>query len=451
MGAPLVSVCIPTRDRARYLGAAIASALDQDVDGMEVLVHDDASTDGTAAVVGEIGDSRVRYRRHIRPLGVAENRNSCLAAARGRHVAWLDSDDAYLPGSLPRRLTLLEDHPEVGLVHGAFEVVDEDGVQLPGWPAPFDADTIEAGPVAFRQLIVSNEITTSTVIVRRSCMEQFRPGRSGSDWEMWLRVALRGDVAYTAAPVARYRQHPATISQVTSQSGERLRCDVRVTRRILRAARQPGAARAARAALAAKALIHSGDAFTGGRRAEALRAVALAGRLAPRATADLIPRLLLATARGDDYGSYRNTKTLLARLADRLEGSRYGRRLRREAASDPAWDATLDRISATVRGVIPADAVVGSVTKWDPTLLRLSGRQGRQFPDRSALPEGYPRESASAIAHLESVRREGVSHLVFPSASFWWLEHYADFARHLGDRYPLLWRDDDCVIYELSA
>jgi hypothetical protein len=294
------------------------------------------------------------------------------------------------------------------------------------------------------------------VVARRSCHERFHPRGSSSDWEMWLRAALRGDVAYTAAPVARYRQHAATISRAASHSGERLRCDLRVARRILREERarisdRRGAVRTARAALAAKALIHAGDAFTGGRRAESLRSVALAGRLAPRTTGDLIPELLMATARGDDYASYRCTKALLGRLADRLDGTRYGGRLRRAAANDPAWDATLARISETLRRVVPPAALVGSVTKWDPTLLRLSRRRGRQFPDRRALPDGYPRESATAIDHLESLRREGLSHLVFPSASFWWLEHYAGFARHLGESYVLLWRDDDCVVYDLAG
>ena len=401
MGTPLVSVCVPTRNHGRYLGVAVASVLEQDVEDLELLIHDDASTDDTAKLVEQFEDPRVHYRRHARPLGVAENRNTCLAAARGRYVAWLDADDSYLQDSLARRLAVLEEHPEVGLVHGDFEVLDEDGAPLPAWPAPFHENEIEPGATAFHELIASNEITTSTVVVRRSCDERFHSGGSSSDWEMWLRAALRGDVAYTAAPVARYRQHAATISRTASHSGERLRCDLRVARRILREERARisdrwGAVRTAHAALAAKALIHAGDSFTGGRRAESLRSVALAGRLAPRTTGDLIPKLLLATARGDDYASYRCTKALLGRLANRLEGTRYGWRLRRTAASDPAWDATLARISETLRRVVPPDALVGSVTKWDPTLLRLSHRRGRQFPDRRALPDGYPRESATA-------------------------------------------------------
>ena len=64
------------------------------------------------------------------------------------------------------------------------------------------------------------------------------------------------------------------------------------------------------------------------------------------------------------------------------------------------------------------------MTKWDPTLLHLSGRRGRPVPRSAPLPDGYPRDVAAAVAHLERLRGEGLSHLVVPSASLWWLDHY---------------------------
>ena len=461
MPTPLVSVCIPARNHARYVSEAVASALAQDVDGLEVLVHDDASWDGTAAAVRALGDARVRVTRHPRPLGVARNRDSCLAAARGRYVAWLDADDSLLPGMLARQVATLEEHPGVGLVHGGFQVVDESGRRLPDWRAPFDADCIEPCELAFSQLIAANEMTTSTVVVRRSMHDLAGPfsqngGASSSDWAMWLRVALRSDIAYTARPVARYRQHAATISSATSASGRRLRCDIAVVHDLL--AREhaivPEPRRAARtgsAALAAKALAHAGDLLTRGRRSASLRAVVLATRLAPQPLARLAPRLVAATARGDSLGCYRTNRAMLARLADVLSGTRYGERLLAAAAQDPEWEAVLVRAADAVRRVVPPDAYVGAVTKWDPTLLALSDRRGHNFPDRRRLPDGYPRDGAAAVAHLEELRRQGLSHLVLPSASFWWLEHYPELAKHLRERAVPLWSDADCLIYGLRA
>jgi hypothetical protein len=460
VSVPLVSVCVPTRNQAAYLGGALASALAQDVE-LEVLVHDDASLDGTEGVVRQLADPRVRYLRHELPLGVARNRNTCLASARGRYVAWLDSDDEYLTGALARQLAVLEADSRIGLVHGSFRVIGAEDERLPDWPAPFDCDTVEPARQAFANLVASNEITTSTVVVRRSCHEaaggfQRGAGASSSDWDAWLRLALRADVAYTTEPVARYRQHANTISRGTSASGERLRCDIAVVRGLLSSehSRLPDRRRVAAtasAALAVKALAHAGDLLTRGRREASMRAVALSARLAPGPIARLAPRLLRSTARGDTYGCYRANKKMLARLAEVLEGTRYGAKVGAAAATDADWEAVVARAAEAVRRVVPADARVGAVTKWDPTLLELSGRRGHNFPDRRRLPDGYPRDGAAAVAHLEHMRGEGLSHLVLPNASFWWLEHYPALARHLDDRAVRLWADEDCLIYELRA
>lgn len=455
MSAPVVSVCIPARDHARFVREAVESALSQDVQ-LEVLVHDDASTDGTASAAESIRDRRVRVTRHRTPLGVAGNRNSLLSAARGRYLAWLDADDTYLPGGLERQLEVLAANPELALVHGAPEIIDADGAPLRPFRRPFERDTIERGPDCFRELILSNEMTTSTVVVRRDAHATagrfVARGPSSSDWEMWLRVALRGDVAYTATPVARYRQHRNTISHSSAGWG-RLRSDIRVVRGVLQneAGRLEDRERIgdrAHAALAAKALRLAGDLATRGERSAAVRAVGLAGRVAPESIGDSLPRLLLATASGDTYESYRLTKAMLGRLAERLLGTRFGRSLVPQATSDPAWETALERMATTVRRVTPRHAFVGTVTKWDPTLLHLSAREGVQFPDRRSLPEGYPRDSGAAVAHLERLRGEGMSHLVVPRVSMWWLDHYDGLAERLPEPAHA---DDDCVIFDLAG
>ena len=455
----LVSVCIPTRNHAPFLGLAIDSVLAQNLDGIELLVHDDASADETPELLAGFDDPRLRVLRHRTAQGVAANRNSCLARARGRYVAWLDSDDLYLPDALARQVQLLESLPEVGLVHGAFEPIDDAGRVLPAWPAPFDHDTVQAGPVAFRELLASNAITTSTVVARRSVHQAAGAfsssiGPSSTDWEMWLRIALRSDVAYTAAPVACYRQHQRTISHRTSASGERLRSDVRVARRVLHEERRRipdrrAAAASARAALAGKALTHAGDLYTAGRRRDALRPILLAARLAPRAAGLRAVPLLAATLLGDDHGCYRTTKAILSSLAEQVGPTRFGRRLHDAAATDPLYEELLARVARRVRRHTSRKANIATATKWDPTLLWLTGRRGLQFPDRRQMPDGYPRDDEAVIAHLELLRAGGVTHIVFIAATFWWLDHYPAFAGHLERTYRLTHRDEDCAVYDL--
>ena len=459
---PLVSVCVPARDAERFLGQALESALAQTVP-LELLVCDDGSRDRTATVAERLAarDPRVRVLRHRRGLGVVAARNALLAAARGRHVAFLDADDAYLPGALAAQVALLEREPGVVLVHGGAEIVDEHGIALPAWRRPFDADAVEDSAAAFAELVLCNEMVTSTVVARREALLAaggfVHVGPSSSDWDMWLRVAGRGAVAYRAAPVARYRQHSASISRATSASGARLRCDARVVRRALRSGAQgPGetaaSVRRAHSALAAKALLHAGDAQTRGERRAALRALALAARQRPDLVSAGLARLARAIARDDDYAAYVASNRLLDRLAGALVGTRYGEVLAARAAHDPNWEATLRRIARAVRVVTPPDAVLGTVTRWDPTLLRLSGRRGRNFPDNATLPGGgYPADDATAVAHLEEQCARGLSHLVFPHASFWWLDHYVGLAERLRRAGPPVHSDDECVVFDLRT
>jgi hypothetical protein len=440
--APRVSVCIPARDAAAFLPRALASALAQDVDGLEVIIGDDASCDATTEVAA--ADRRVRIVRQRSPVGVAANRNACLAAARGAYVAWLDADDEYLPGALARQLAVLDADRGIALVHGGCEWVDEAGAPLPGANAPFAHDAVEAPAEAFRQLLAANELTTSTVVARRHG-ERFEPavGRSSTDWHMWLRLALRGAVAYTSATGARYRRHAGSISHATSASGERLRCDVRVVSRALREPRRPpGAARVGTAALAAKALLHAGDAYTRGKRSAALAAISTAGRLGAS-----VGGLLAATRRGDDEACSRLTKHALAGLGERLEGTRFGTRVARLAARDPAWDAELRHAGRFAGSATPPSAVIAAVAKWDPALLAASCRDGCNYPDRALLGDGYPRDGAAAVAHLDELRRtRGITHVVVPSVSGWWLEQYPALARRLG---RTLAADGRCAVYAL--
>jgi hypothetical protein len=450
-----ISVCIPVRDGAAYVRTAVASALAQDVDGLEVVVVDDGSRDATQAVLARIGDPRVRVRRLDRPRGVAVARNACLALARGELVAWLDADDEYMPGALPRQVAALDAHPEAALVHGGCELVDASGYPLPAWPAPFAADAVEPGDIALRELLAGNELTTSTVVARRAALDAVGPfdaaiGPSSTDWHIWLRLAGRGAVAYTAAPVARYRRHADTISATTTASGQRLLCDARVVEQILReevAARPDAAelARTATAGLAARALLHAGDAYTAGLRGVALEAIALAERLRP---AIGIGELTSATRAGADLDCMLLTRAALRRLARELAGTRRGARLTAIAAGDPGWDADMEVAARAVARATPADAVIAAIAKWDPALLALAGRAGCNFPDRELLPGGYPRDGSEAVAHLGALqRRRGVTHLVVPAVSAWWLEHYPELATAGREHH----RDGSCAIFELAA
>ena len=127
-GAPVVSVVIPTYNRASLVGRAVGSVLGQTFPDLEVVVVDDGSTDGTEEAVRAVGDGRVRYLRHEANRGVAAARNTGMAHARGEYVAFLDSDDVWLPEWVEAHLAAFQASslPRVGAVASGMVVAYRD-------------------------------------------------------------------------------------------------------------------------------------------------------------------------------------------------------------------------------------------------------------------------------------------------------------------------------------
>src|SRR5690349_11612258 len=115
-----VSVVVPTYNRVGYLGETIASILRQDYRDFELVVADNASTDGTAALLAEIDDPRVRHVRRAHNVGWRANFNQALHDVESEYVTVVGDDDRLLAGSLARAVAFLDQAPGVGLVHTTF-------------------------------------------------------------------------------------------------------------------------------------------------------------------------------------------------------------------------------------------------------------------------------------------------------------------------------------------
>lgn len=459
-GQPLVSVCIPTRNRDRWIQIALRSVFEQTLEDFEVIVFDDGSNDATAELVGRWSDARLHYHRHSAPVGVAANRNACLSKARGEYIAWLDSDDAYHPRMLEVQVGRLERLTRAAMVHGGADIIDADGAPLPDWPPPFAEDVVESGPEAFRELALHNYIAAPTVVVRRRAHDVAGPYSenlaSGEDWEMWLRLALAGDIAYTAEHVGTYRWHRDSLSRLAEARGHHLTRDLGILSRLFTdyqwKVRDADFIEArARAAVAARAVLHATDRLLRGDTVGAVRGCLLALRARPTVAGNRSTwRLVAAALQGDEFLWHVESRALLRLLAATVDGSRLAARLRDRATPSHGWEGTLRSIARTIREVVPAEAAIAAVDKWDPTLLHLSSRRGWHFPDRRTMPDGYPPDSRAAIRHLEDLRLLGVRYLVFPCSAFWWLEHYGGLAHYLEARAVRAHADDRCIIYRLT-
>jgi GT2 family glycosyltransferase len=242
MPSPLVSVVVPTFNRAHLIGRTLDSVLGQTYDRVEVVVVDDGSTDATGDTIARAygGDARVRYFRKENG-GPASARNFGFRHARGEYVALLDSDDTWLPWKLSLQIRCMERHPRLGMtwtdmemIGPAGEVVDpaylrrmyqgyrwftDEQLFSESFPlreiAPDLADVVgdarlRTGDI-FSQMIMGSLVHTSTTVLRRDRLE--RVGGfdeslrfSGEDYDFHLRTCREGPVGLLDLPAIRYQQ-----------------------------------------------------------------------------------------------------------------------------------------------------------------------------------------------------------------------------------------------------
>lgn len=203
---------VPCYNYGRYLPQCVASVLSQEGVEVDVLIVDDASPDGSAAVARELAtDPRVRVIEHVTNQGHIATYNEGLAKASGEYVVLLSADDLLSPGSLARATDLLEAHPEVGLVYGFSCSFAEQ----PPRPRPRTRSwSIWTGPQWLTENSVrgTNPIATPEVVMRTSIMrelEGYDPRvPHAADFLLWLRAAARAGVGrVNGVDQAFYRVH----------------------------------------------------------------------------------------------------------------------------------------------------------------------------------------------------------------------------------------------------
>lgn len=212
---PLVSVIIPTYNRADYIGEAIRSVQAQTHRDVEIVVADDGSTDNTADIVGQFGAAVIYIPLPHRGQPAAA-RNAGLGVARGQFIAFLDSDDLFLPDKLALQLSAFHAHPDAGLVYSNGHFFRDDSRQATGYA--LDGLPVPSGDV-LPELLQGNFIASPAVaLIRRSCLDAVKgfdenPSFVGvEDYDLWLRVAAQFPVICAAADVAAIRRHKQSIS-----------------------------------------------------------------------------------------------------------------------------------------------------------------------------------------------------------------------------------------------
>jgi len=221
MQHPKISAIVPNYNHARFLGERIDSILSQTFGDLELIILDDASTDGSHHVLAQYyARPRIRIVVNTKNTGAAFPQwNRGIALARGEYVWIAESDDSADPHFLERLLPLLDENPGAGLAYCQSRLINPEGVEIGNsleWssdldPVRWQTDFLNSGADEIRKyLIVKNTIpNASAVLLRRSVLLQTMPVDTSyklcGDWLHWGKILLRSDVAYTAMPLNHWR------------------------------------------------------------------------------------------------------------------------------------------------------------------------------------------------------------------------------------------------------
>lgn len=224
-GSPQVSVIIPTYNRAWILPEAVDSVLAQDYPAFELIVVDDGSSDDTVDVLAAYRDRLTLIRRQNR--GVSAARNTGIRAASGPLIAFLDSDDFWLPGKLAEQVAFLQRHPR-SMICQTEEIWIRNGIRV----NPGKRHRKPRGDIFERSLELCL-VSPSAVMLRRRLLDQVglfdESLPACEDYDLWLRVASRWPVERLDTPrVVKRGGHPDQLSRQPCLDLYRIRALVKI-------------------------------------------------------------------------------------------------------------------------------------------------------------------------------------------------------------------------------
>lgn len=211
---PLVSVIMPAYNAERTIAGALSSALNQTHRNLEVIVVDDESTDATATIASAFGD---RVRVISQPnAGCGSARNTAIRAARGDHLAWLDSDDLWLPRHVELALAMLRPGDKAMVTSDAY-TIGPDGI---GWQRVLPEGAV--APERLRSMILRRNPVSIFGLYPRAMLEDLGEIdgtlRRCEDWQYWARAVFRGwEIRFQTTPTALYRLLPTSLSADTAK------------------------------------------------------------------------------------------------------------------------------------------------------------------------------------------------------------------------------------------
>lgn len=216
---PLVSVVVIVYNQAEYIVGCLDSIFSQDYENIEVIVSDDASTDGTDSILTGIKErypNKIRLNLALTNGGITKNANAGLALAQGKYIAMFAGDDLMLPGRITKQVEFLERHPEYSICGSYVQIIDANGR-----PVRIQKDQQKKARPTYtlRELIASNNSLAPVpgFMVRADCVPaggyDYRLPKA-ADSLFYYHIASKGDLYILKEPLTSYRVHESHASKM---------------------------------------------------------------------------------------------------------------------------------------------------------------------------------------------------------------------------------------------
>lgn len=191
----MVSVIMPSYNKAAYIGKTIESVISQTYENWELILVDDASTDDSVSVISGYKDERIKVTQNESNMGIADTRNKALSLARGEYIAVLDADDISPDYRFAHEAVFLDQNQDIAVVYGGCQEIDADGNYGKLYISAFhNPGFVKAN------LLINNVIPNSSAMYRKSFVVEnniyYRNGLCGmEDYLFWVECAARGNIA----------------------------------------------------------------------------------------------------------------------------------------------------------------------------------------------------------------------------------------------------------------
>lgn len=204
---PTISIVMGVHNDKDYLSNSIDSILSQTFQDFEFIIVNDASTDGSRAILQQYDDNRITMLENETNKGLTASLNRAIGMATGEYIARQDADDESHPHRLERQLNFLRKKPEIALVGTGAHLIDEDGSKQ-GQRIVFQRPT-------FEHLLEKNHIIHGSILVRHSCLRKMGGYdeffRYSQDLDLWLRLSKKYRLANISTPLYRLRIHDESV------------------------------------------------------------------------------------------------------------------------------------------------------------------------------------------------------------------------------------------------